>query len=730
MRKARVLATALLLLLPTAFAALPTSAAGNAGATGWGATVPVSEAPIFGAYRFAMDPEGNAMALWNVVEGQTLHLLARYSIPGVGWLPSIQLDTNASGNGYPPVLGMDEQGNAIALWYEQDPASGALNLTTARFWKGWGWSAAETLGPVDPTGIFSTLAVGAGGEAVAVWGSSDAAGSHLRVATFSPNSSWTRAPDLERGPGFSPGVPAVAVDRNGTALVAWSEPQGVDRRAYYSERGPAGWSAKAPVSPQSVDSAVDQIIFFAEGEAALTWDEYSAGVWTGSWMATYSTAGGWGNATPLPSEGVRGRIVADSAGGLWRLWTAAAAGHNSLWSSQWANGTGWTAPALLEQNDSEVGWSFSLACTGPSSCTAVWEQDEGPATAIWGSSLAGPRAWAAPTLIDSVSPLSAFATKVASGRKGLSVAVWEREGTSGPTLWAARLLEPDTTAPDLVVTSPVNGTLTNVSPVEVVGQTDPGAHVSVAGLLVAPNETGGFRSFVPLTAGLNSIEVRAWDDAGNAATVTRALTFTDPLGKLRDDLDADREASANDTKRLEDRLNGTTELLARAEARYDTLTTTLGKTSKELNDTRDALNASEARVTALSDLLNSTRATVQYRESDFDFLRAQANNTSTQAADAAAQAAAASALLAAREAAIREAAASASTASMLAVGGLVAGAAGVASALIVGRRGGGGGGGSGGTRMSDRPAQQAQGAGPAGKGRPEPHGPSPPPHGG
>ncbi len=92
------------------------------------------------------------------------------------------------------------------------------------------------------------------------------------------------------------------------------------------------------------------------------------------------------------------------------------------------------------------------------------------------------------------------------------------------TVEMTRTIVLDTVAPALAVTSPAAGTVTRADTVEVTGQTEPGALVTVAGYAVPVSAADGtFRAWVLLAPGRNDITVRAADAAGNSSAEIRTV---------------------------------------------------------------------------------------------------------------------------------------------------------------------------------------------------------------
>lgn len=87
----------------------------------------------------------------------------------------------------------------------------------------------------------------------------------------------------------------------------------------------------------------------------------------------------------------------------------------------------------------------------------------------------------------------------------------------------------DTTAPELNITSPAEGSITNIAICTVAGTTNDStsspASLKVNGKAVSINADGSFSTEITLSEGSNTITIVATDEAGKATTVTRTVTL-------------------------------------------------------------------------------------------------------------------------------------------------------------------------------------------------------------
>ncbi len=82
--------------------------------------------------------------------------------------------------------------------------------------------------------------------------------------------------------------------------------------------------------------------------------------------------------------------------------------------------------------------------------------------------------------------------------------------------------------PDLVVESPLDRSIVREDSVTITGTTDVGASVSVQGRAVAVGEQGRFQITVPVSPGVNNLNVIAIDAEGNRSTQPMTITYLPP----------------------------------------------------------------------------------------------------------------------------------------------------------------------------------------------------------
>ena len=102
---------------------------------------------------------------------------SRY-IAGTGWGPAALIETDNAGDAASPQVGFDASGNALAVWGQSDGTR--INIWTNRYIAGSGWGTAALL-ETDNAGDANEpqIAIGANGQALAVWYQSDGTRSNI-----------------------------------------------------------------------------------------------------------------------------------------------------------------------------------------------------------------------------------------------------------------------------------------------------------------------------------------------------------------------------------------------------------------------------------------------------------------------------------------------------------------------------------------------------------------------
>jgi hypothetical protein len=262
--------------------------------------------------QVAVDPQGNAVAIWERSNG-TNFIVQGAVRPAADGLWQAPVDLSAAGqDGRAARVALDPQGNAVAVWHRSNGANtivqGAVRPAADGLWQtpvdlsAAGGDAQEPGVSLDPQG-----------NAVAVWrrynGTNDIVQGAVRAAA---SGAWQAPVDLSPA-GLSAFGPEVALDPQGNAVAVWYRNIGANtivQGAGYDAAGPllralsipssgvAGQPLSFSVSPLDVWSALGSTSWgFGDGTSATGLGVTHAFAGAGGYHLTLTSADVLGNAT-------------------------------------------------------------------------------------------------------------------------------------------------------------------------------------------------------------------------------------------------------------------------------------------------------------------------------------------------------------------------------------------------------------------------------------------------
>jgi hypothetical protein len=175
--------------------------------------------------QVVINDNGVAMAIWAENNSGIYNTFTRtYSTsniwhPGV-WLPAENLNYITTSTASNPQIAINNNNNAIAIWVEQNV--GIDNIYTRRYSSG-SWGSAENLNyMMTNTASMPQIAMDNNGNAIAVWVEDNAGVSNIYCRYFS-SGSWGQAVNLNADTSRPATTPAIAMADNDSAIVVWAE---------------------------------------------------------------------------------------------------------------------------------------------------------------------------------------------------------------------------------------------------------------------------------------------------------------------------------------------------------------------------------------------------------------------------------------------------------------------------------------------------------------------------
>ena len=350
------------------------------------------------------DPSGNAIAVWEQLDGFRSSVRSSHYRVGVGWGGSVMLD-NGSTNAYDPQITMDKFGNAFVGWYQRNGSD--YDICGDRYDTLAGWGTPGIIG----SGTKDTLNIKADdlGNVLFVWVSGSTVWSDryvLATGWTGPEEIGARTSDI--GPDvkgiFGITMADVALDARGDAIVIWpmnwwNSSGGTGGLWANRFETSVGWSR--PIEVPYV-SGYPHIAIDAQGNALVLWQEYlgwhdfghiftlerQADSQWGTWASPTQVddvANMTGNAQNYPVNWIKDPLVAmSSSGGAVAVWQEYHEPDLQVWASNFTPGMAWGTPVEISQGlHLGYGSELEMAMDPMGNAMVVWVESDGNISIIW-----------------------------------------------------------------------------------------------------------------------------------------------------------------------------------------------------------------------------------------------------------------------------------------------------------------------------------------------------------
>jgi len=148
---------------------------------GWGMAVLIETNDTVSAFfpQVAIDPSGNAVTVWQQDDGTSYSVRANRYTPSAGWGMAVLIEIDDTGSAGRPQVAVDPSGNAVAVWEHYDGSS--RSIWSNRYTPSAGWGTAVLIETDDTSSSnnhptqwhYPQVAVDPNGNATAVWRQSD-----------------------------------------------------------------------------------------------------------------------------------------------------------------------------------------------------------------------------------------------------------------------------------------------------------------------------------------------------------------------------------------------------------------------------------------------------------------------------------------------------------------------------------------------------------------------------
>ena len=321
--------------------------------TGWGTAqlIETNDSGDAEDPQVSMDSYGNAIAVWSQscgfdVYGDDFSIWSNRYVVGTVWGTAQLVETEGLGRAYNsqfPQVSVDGSGNAIVVWY-QDTVVSPASIWSKRYVAGTGWETAQLIETSDSTyAAQPQVSVDNSGNAIAVWQQEDGVRYSIWSNRYAAGTGWETAQLIETGSGGAE-LPQVSMDGSGNAIVVWYQSDGV-RDNIWSNRYVVGtgWgTAELIETNDSAGAFCPQVSADISGNANAVWEQGNT-----VWSNRYVVGTGWGTAQSIGvgSSGADSpQVSADDSGNAIVVWRDGS-GDPTIWSNRYSISD--TTPPML-----------------------------------------------------------------------------------------------------------------------------------------------------------------------------------------------------------------------------------------------------------------------------------------------------------------------------------------------------------------------------------------------
>jgi len=388
--------------------------------------------------KLGMDADGNAIAVWSQGDGTYVSVWANRYVAGVGWGAATLIESKR-GDVKKPQVATDARGNATAVWVQTDETK--FNMWANRYVAGVGWGRASLIETNPGDAEMPRVAVDGKGNAMALWKQSNGVNYDIWANRYDVGSGWGTATLIESNP-ENASETWVAMDNSGNAMALWRQSDGVDLSIWANRYDVgSGWGTPTLIEPNPGFASFPHVEFDESGNAIVVWyqDFPSASRPSASrrsiWANRYVVGSGWGTPTLISTDSSNAQgasLAMDRIGNATATWRQGSDGDTSIWANRYDVGSGWGTATLVETAPGDAVWP-DVAMDRSGNAMTVWSQFDGTYTSIWANLYVVGSGWGTATLIET-EPDNADLPKVEMDGRGNAVAVWAQAGS----IWANR----------------------------------------------------------------------------------------------------------------------------------------------------------------------------------------------------------------------------------------------------------------------------------------------------
>lgn len=417
----------------------------------------------------AVDPAGNALAVWNYNDNPDTTQPARNGILtnrytfGSGWngywqTQSAEWDESIQPNWLQ--LETNAAGDAIFSWTQDDGViwNGYASLYTP----GGGWSAparVENMNYSDVTEEWS--AIDGQGNALVLFRTSDGTQYNVYATYYSVATGWGSPHRIDNAAGSSKFWLRVALNRNGEGIAGWQEYNGVQWQAYAALFNASTQTWGAPVAIQSQFDYIGSVVVGIDGSgnAMAVYQAYNGSGYT-NYASYYQPASGWGTPVLLVHHSTDANLAyalaSNNRGDFSVSWSEYDGTHWRSVAPEFHPATGWSSDVFVSPGTQDSG-PATPALDGAGDLMLLYEFWDGSQNDVYAATKLTGSAWGSPVLLSSGTAATSQVT-AALDFYGNGYAAWTEYNGYGYDIVARRYDANQGWLPAVTINSPAPAT--------------------------------------------------------------------------------------------------------------------------------------------------------------------------------------------------------------------------------------------------------------------------------
>jgi len=395
--------------------------------------------------RVSMNRAGEAVAVWTQQDsGQTV-IFSNFFRPGTGWLGAVRIDPVSGDSGVPRVA-VDPNGNAIAVWMEFNTQ---WRIAASRYTAGGSWDSRVFIESSIEYGFNPQVAVDELGNGLAIWAQQSVTYVNIVANRYNATIGWEGETLVESVDQDVLGSPKLAMNRDGEACAVWSQFDGADYSIFANFYDPATDTWDLPIVAEFLSQAAydADVALDDAGNAFVTfrlWDSVNG--WTDvltSVIAPGPVVTSTNFMEIFDKDATSPKVAVDTVGNaivIWMQWFEADKRY-SLYSLHYVAGSGWVWPPMKVEFDDE-GWSsfVRLAVNTAGVAIASWTQDDGPVSDAYATAFSPATGWANSKLLERDNRGDALDTAAGIDDAGNGIVVWRQWNGTNWAVFASHYL--------------------------------------------------------------------------------------------------------------------------------------------------------------------------------------------------------------------------------------------------------------------------------------------------